>query len=68
MNESHEDLPEQMRIRREKVERLRESGVDPYPLGFPRTTTIAQVRADHPGLEPGTSTRPSTYWRQWERR
>src|SRR3954465_2477978 len=45
-----------MRIRREKVERLRESGVDPYPLGFPRTTTIAKVRADHPDLAPGTST------------
>jgi lysyl-tRNA synthetase, class II len=56
VNESHEDLPEQMRIRREKVERLRESGVDPYPLGFPRTTTIAKVRADHPDLAPGTST------------
>jgi lysyl-tRNA synthetase class 2 len=56
VNESHEDLPEQLRIRRDKVERLRESGVDPYPLGFPRTTTIAQVRADHPDLEPGTST------------
>ncbi|MGH3376250.1 MAG: amino acid--tRNA ligase-related protein, partial [Actinoallomurus sp.] len=45
-----------MRIRREKADRLRESGVDPYALGFPRTTTIAQVRADHPDLEPGTST------------
>ncbi|HZE31997.1 MAG TPA: amino acid--tRNA ligase-related protein, partial [Actinoallomurus sp.] len=56
MNESHEDLPEQLRIRRDKVERLRESGVDPYPLGFPRTTTIAQVREGYPDLEPGAST------------
>ncbi len=56
VNESHDDLPEQMRIRREKAERLRESGVDPYALGFPRTATIAEVRKEHPDLEPGTST------------
>jgi lysyl-tRNA synthetase, class II len=52
----NEDLPEQMRVRREKADRLRESGVDPYALGFPRTATIAEVRAKHPDLPPGTST------------
>jgi lysyl-tRNA synthetase, class II len=45
-----------MRVRREKAERMRERGVDPYPLGFPRTATIAEVRANHPDLPPGTST------------
>jgi lysyl-tRNA synthetase class 2 len=48
----HDDLPEQMRVRREKLERLRQRGVEPYPLGFPRTSTVAEVRAVHPGLEP----------------
>jgi lysyl-tRNA synthetase class 2 len=41
---SHDDLPEQMRVRREKLDRLRAGGVDPYPVGFPRTTTIAVLR------------------------
>ncbi|WP_279498938.1 bifunctional lysylphosphatidylglycerol synthetase/lysine--tRNA ligase LysX [Actinomadura rubrisoli] len=51
-----DDLPEQMRVRREKLDRLRESGIDPYPVSFPRTATIAEIRAKHPGLEPGTET------------
>jgi lysyl-tRNA synthetase class 2 len=37
-------LPEQMRVRREKLDRLRDAGVDPYPLGYPRTTSTAQLR------------------------
>jgi lysyl-tRNA synthetase, class II len=45
-----------MRIRREKLERLRDAGVDPYPVGFPRTTTLAALRADHPDLAPDTAT------------
>ncbi|MEV5569607.1 bifunctional lysylphosphatidylglycerol synthetase/lysine--tRNA ligase LysX [Spirillospora sp. NPDC052269] len=45
-----------MRVRREKLDRLRESGVDPYPVTYPRTATIAEVRAKHPDLEPGTET------------
>jgi lysyl-tRNA synthetase, class II len=51
-----DDLPEQMRVRREKLERLRDSGVDPFPVGFPRTATIAEIRERHPDLEPGTET------------
>lgn len=51
-----DDLPEQMRIRREKLDRLRAAGVDPYPVGFPRTTTLADLRAKHPGLAPDTAT------------
>ncbi|WP_308165867.1 bifunctional lysylphosphatidylglycerol synthetase/lysine--tRNA ligase LysX [Actinomadura sp. NEAU-AAG7] len=50
------ELPEQMRVRREKLDRLRESGTDPYPVTFPRTATIAEIREKHPDLEPGTET------------
>ncbi|MGH8867375.1 MAG: bifunctional lysylphosphatidylglycerol synthetase/lysine--tRNA ligase LysX [Actinomycetes bacterium] len=51
-----DDLPEQMRVRREKLDRLRAQGVDPYPLGFPRTDSIAAVRARHLDLVPDTAT------------
>ncbi|WP_019813449.1 bifunctional lysylphosphatidylglycerol synthetase/lysine--tRNA ligase LysX [Saccharomonospora saliphila] len=51
LDEFHEDLPEQMRIRREKLDRLRESGAEPYPVGYPRTTTIATVRDQHGDLD-----------------
>ena len=37
-------LPEQVRVRREKYERLQAAGTPPYPLGSPRTATLAQVR------------------------
>jgi lysyl-tRNA synthetase class 2 len=33
-----------MRVRREKYDRLVASGASPYPLGYPRTATLAQVR------------------------
>ncbi|WP_244938827.1 bifunctional lysylphosphatidylglycerol synthetase/lysine--tRNA ligase LysX [Actinomadura madurae] len=45
-----------MRVRREKLDRLRESGIDPYPVTFPRTATIAEIREKHGDLEPGTET------------
>ncbi|MEW9549973.1 bifunctional lysylphosphatidylglycerol synthetase/lysine--tRNA ligase LysX [Nonomuraea sp. NPDC050783] len=51
-----DELPEQMRIRREKLDRLRGEGVDPYPVNFPRTATNAEVRAKYQGLEPDTAT------------
>ncbi len=50
------DLPEQMRVRMGKVDALREAGVDPYPVGFPRTATVAEVRAAYAGLPPDTVT------------
>ena len=34
MTDELEDLPEQIRIRREKLERIRASGIDPYPAGY----------------------------------
>ncbi|MEU6782538.1 bifunctional lysylphosphatidylglycerol synthetase/lysine--tRNA ligase LysX [Nonomuraea angiospora] len=51
-----DELPEQMRIRREKLDRLRSEGVDPYPVNFPRTATNAEVREKYQGLEPDTAT------------
>jgi lysyl-tRNA synthetase class 2 len=55
-NPTYDDLPEQMRVRREKLERMRARGVEPFPVSFPRTTTIADLRATHPDLEPDTHT------------
>ncbi|MEU3611724.1 bifunctional lysylphosphatidylglycerol synthetase/lysine--tRNA ligase LysX [Streptomyces sp. NPDC006872] len=38
-------LPEQVRVRRRKLDRLRTAGADPYPVGVPpRTHTLAEVR------------------------
>src|ERR1022692_2956023 len=51
-----EDLPEQMKVRLAKPERLLASGVDPYPVGFPRTDSISELRARYPSLEPDTAT------------
>jgi lysyl-tRNA synthetase, class II len=51
-----EDLPEQMRVRREKRERLLASGIEPYALGHPRTHTLAEVRRAWPDLAAGTET------------
>jgi lysyl-tRNA synthetase, class II len=50
------DAPEQMQVRRAKLDRLRAAGIDPYPVGYPRTDTIAQVRERHPGLPPDAAT------------
>ncbi len=51
-----DDVPEQIAVRRAKRERLLAAGVAPYPVGVPRTTTIAAVRAAHPDLAPGEET------------
>ncbi|MEV0253849.1 bifunctional lysylphosphatidylglycerol synthetase/lysine--tRNA ligase LysX [Streptomyces sp. NPDC050732] len=41
-------LPEQIRIRRRKLDRLRSAGIDPYPVGLPpRTHELADI---HPGM------------------
>ncbi len=39
------DLPEEMRDRREKLERLRAAGIDPYSRGFRPTHSTAEARA-----------------------
>jgi len=51
-----EELPEQMRVRREKLDRIRAAGREPYPVGYPRTATIAEVIARHPGLPADVAT------------
>jgi len=54
--DAEDDLPEQIRVRRDKRQRLLDAGRDAYPVKVPRTHTIAQVRAAHPDLEPDTAT------------
>ncbi|OZM70902.1 lysine--tRNA ligase [Amycolatopsis antarctica] len=51
-----DDLPEQMRIRREKRDRILAEGVEPYPVEVPRTHSLAQVRAENPDLPADTTT------------
>jgi lysyl-tRNA synthetase, class II len=50
------DVPEQTQVRLAKLARMRAAGIDPYPVGFPRTATIAEVRARYPDLPAGAST------------
>src|SRR5947209_7816870 len=53
-----DDLPEQMRVRREKRQRLVESGRPAYPNEVRRSHTLAEVRAayDARDLPPDTRT------------
>ncbi|MET9960743.1 bifunctional lysylphosphatidylglycerol synthetase/lysine--tRNA ligase LysX [Streptomyces sp. NPDC006326] len=55
-----ERLPEQVRVRHAKMERIRSAGTDPYPVGIPRRShTVEQLKAAHPavpGLPPGART------------
>ncbi|MGW2622715.1 lysine--tRNA ligase [Micromonospora taraxaci] len=51
-----DDLPEQMKVRREKRDRMLADGVEPYPVGFSRTTTLAQVRERYADLPTDTAT------------
>jgi len=54
--EQSDDLSEQERVRREKLDRMRSAGIDPYPVSVPRTATLAAVRAGHQDLPPDTRT------------
>ena len=45
------DLPEQLRIRREKRESLLGRGLAPYPVSVPRTATLKEIRARFKDLE-----------------
>ncbi|WFE62676.1 lysine--tRNA ligase [Micromonospora sp. WMMD714] len=51
-----DDLPEQMKVRREKRDRMLAEGVEPYPVGFPRTTTLVEVRERYADLPTDTAT------------
>ena len=48
--------PEQVRIRKEKRERLLAAGVEPYPVEVPVTTSIEAVREGYTHLEAGQET------------
>ena len=50
------ELPEQLRIRREKRERIIESGKEAYPVSVPRSKSLAEIRAKYFGLETDTAT------------
>jgi lysyl-tRNA synthetase class 2 len=51
-----DDLPEQIRIRREKRRRLLDAGTEPYPVVVDRTHTLGELRASFGDLEAGVST------------
>ena len=51
-----EDLPQQMKVRREKLDRLTAAGLEGYPVGFPRTTTLGALRERFADLAPETRT------------
>jgi len=53
-----DDLPEQIRVRREKRRRLLDDGQEAYPLAVPRTHTLREIRETYDGreLEPDTHT------------
>ncbi|HEY6789794.1 MAG TPA: OB-fold nucleic acid binding domain-containing protein, partial [Trebonia sp.] len=53
---TEDNVPEQVRVRIEKRARLIESGIDPYPVGFPRTDTAGGLRARFGDLPPDTFT------------
>ena len=42
--------------RREKLDRLRADGIDPFPHAYPGVETVASVRAAHEGLADGEET------------
>lgn len=50
------DLNEQMKVRRAKREELLAAGRQPYPIGVPRTHTLAEVREQWGHLETGEET------------
>ncbi len=53
---SEPETPDVLADRREKLELLREKGVDPFPHEFAGREDIAEVRAAHEGLAPGIET------------
>ena len=51
-----DDLPEQLRIRREKRASLLERGIEPYPVAVPRTKSLQEVRQKYTSLDVDVAT------------
>ncbi len=55
--DADDQTPEQLRIRREKRERILSEGREAYPVSIPRTHSLGEIRAAYPpDLEAGTET------------
>jgi lysyl-tRNA synthetase, class II len=50
------ELSDVLRDRRQKLERLRDAGIDPFPHSFEEREEIEEVRAAHEGLAAGVET------------
>jgi lysyl-tRNA synthetase, class II len=50
-----EDLPEQMKVRRAKRDRMLAAGTPPYPVAVPRTATMAEIREKYADLPTDTA-------------
>ncbi|MBX7431275.1 lysine--tRNA ligase [Mycobacterium sp. Y57] len=53
---THDDVPEQFRIRQGKRERLLAEGREPYPVEVARTHSLAELREGYPDLPADTAT------------
>jgi lysyl-tRNA synthetase, class II len=53
---AEDNVPEQVRVRLEKRARMLASGLDPYPVGYPRTTNAAALRERYGDLPKDTAT------------
>ena len=51
-----DDLPEQLRIRREKRAAILKRGAEPYPVAVPRTSSLLEIRSKHKDLPIDVST------------
>ncbi len=54
--EQDTDLPEQMRVRRDKRARMLAEGDAPYPVGFERSHSLAEIREKYADLPTDTAT------------
>jgi len=54
------DLPEQMRVRTDKRERLIQRGLEAYPIAVERTHSLAEVRQSYDAAELGPDARTGT--------
>ncbi len=53
---AEDDLPEQMRVRRDKRQQMLDEGLEPYAVGWPRTHTLGEVARAYPDLAPDIAT------------